>query len=778
MTDVRTMAAESLREAGASPEEVYALTDELVRQAEAKARASAPAIAVGADAPVRAKLAAKSFTESEANRAASAARQRALVEHSEPAGAITQMAAATPTFPEERMAYLQRFAGPGGEIEILDDGTAIVRKADGKMVNIGRGWASKVPGAAEMVAGAAGGLAGPLGGAVAAAGANAMRQSAGRDIAAGDVRAGVGRLVGGLAGAALPSPGMALVGQEIGGAVARRRPVPPGAEVSALDRIAQPVIAAGLSFAGDVAGAGARAGGRAVARAISPDVRAAETLARGGSRSAFGGTLADATERAKALSERTGIPLDPAQASGGSEIATMMRARAQTPGFIDKAAEDKARQVEFFGKFLKKTIGHVAANPESLSDAGVASRLIQSATKYFEDRHEALSLAEAPLYEAAGAAFGGKRLVNVDQALGRMAEIVEDARIEPGAAGKIPGVLRRAAGLASESGKVTIRDYQKLRQYAGKVSAGKLSLGGSLEPSESRRIGGMLLGALQDDLEATTKSIAGGPGARELNEAIRIGREGRQAIDKETTEAVSSILRADINNPELVAKRLVGMEGTELRSVLQVADKADPALGKDLRGHLLRGIFESGGFERGADLPFRPEVPIGNISPSKIRGAMAKRDSALRAAFDGDVKAVQNLQDVADIAHRLGYGPAGHGSPTYANFAQAAVQGVLRKLAGGQGATSAVGGAAADKLLGWFDNPDAFFAVVSERRGLENLARISRLAFDPRPLSAASGKATSAALRGLALTAGMTILRPHITPEAAREAAGAAYGID
>ncbi len=373
--------------------------------------------------------------------------------------------------------------------------------------------------------------------------------------------------------------------------------------------------------------------------------------------------------------------LKPSQKTGDPALALKERTAEQLPATMREAQAAEAKQLGSAAKFLDVSADEIAAAPEKLGRSDVGNRLVKVIDNYMIKLHQWRSASADPIYEAAEQAAGSAPIFSTSN-ISKAAQEMAEGDTFSSATKKLGGKVKQLTDLADESGAVRYGALKSFRSFWTDVLAGRESLGKAVSPGKAKRTARMMLDAINDDLadSAAGRQDAGKAGLL-LQQANQVWREGSERIDSAGTAVVKRILKMKgADDADTITKRLLSRSPDQIKGVFRVVNQASPKTAQQLRAQLFEEVLVKGG-KPAREAVFSRAMGVSRLKPQTLLTKLKEHEPILRAAFEGDAKAMHNLKQAIELTQRLSFGPGIKGSDTAPKIAQGLKE--LRMSSGG-----------------------------------------------------------------------------------------------
>jgi hypothetical protein len=508
--------------------------------------------------------------------------------------------------------------------------------------------------------------AGQVAGSIAGGLAVAAPATAAKTVALGVGMGSAGALGGSGADLTRGEVGEAIADTAIGGVI--------GGVASAVPAVAK----AGLARLRGAKGAASALGAKSARFADEPallDIVKPAAAAADDAPSALRGsramTMREASDEARRLegvvSDDIGekFALQASQATGDPAAALGERVARQQEATIRGAQADTNARLRQYQQWLNVQVKRVAADPDAIGREDVSEAIEKGTDRFFKEATAARTAEAAPLFAAAEAAAGGKRIMTTERTVAALKGLVDDYSI--GSSRSIGAALQKdlddIVELGTGTGRLSAKDFQRLMSTWSKKLGGDVSISSDLGAREQKRIAGTVLDALRADLDGAADGIASGEAADSLKAARAAWAKHSQNIDDHATDTVNAILQRGQGDAATTAKWLMAKSPAQIRGVLRVLDSADPKAGAQFRAQFLEEMFTGAG-KPGVNADLVDELALTQVSPAKLAKSIADNYERLQVTLGDNPAAIEALRDVASVTKRLAFGAGIEGSDT------------------------------------------------------------------------------------------------------------------
>lgn len=396
-------------------------------------------------------------------------------------------------------------------------------------------------------------------------------------------------------------------------------------------------------------------------------------------------------QEGEALAARTGIDLTPAQISGG-KVQTQLENLARQSIFSRNQAFAADQQIaQQWKDYVGRTMDNISQSGGTAADIG---QRVQGVVKNaVQNMTSARDAAAAQDYGQIRSLIQGKPAIvpaNYMQTLGNLSQEY--------ASGALPGgsdysKLANAIGDMQAKGlqNADLGTMMQTRRYLSQVAGGQVKLAGDVGIGPQKRIATQLLGAIDQDLDASAQKI-GGPIGDMLQQANARYRVASQQIEGLQNSALGKLVGQDFTDAlgngtfnkipgEAVMQRFQGMTPSQIAATKAIMQANDPEAWQAVK----RGVLESALTQAQAAAPSeganaiaaRPGVfvkALGDdqkLSSMFEPGELSQIGDALSAAKRISDKTGANFSGTAPAAEVMGMLHTA-GSALYGNFMPAA----------------------------------------------------------------------------------------------------------
>jgi len=408
----------------------------------------------------------------------------------------------------------------------------------------------------------------------------------------------------------------------------------------------------------------------------------------------------------------------PGQLTGKQSIALAEKTAAEAPGTMDAAARAGLKRLRNITRVGDNLIERLAGNPELLGKSGVGTGAVSAINAELKAMRAIRSGVADPLYEAAELAAGDARIFSTGNVRAAVESFTEG--LPPGSE-LARGQLSRLTSKADSSGAVKYSAIKNARSFWSKLSqggasvsetTGKTTLG--MSPRETRRLGTIMMKAIDDDLAASAQGRAvAGEAAGFLKQANDVWAQHSKLIDSNVTNTVGRILKIGEGDAlDTIPKKLLASSEDQIRGVFSILNRADPRAAGLMRAQFIEDVLAKAGKTT------RTEAR-GVISATKAFTELNKNTGKIMAALEGDPAAKLAYKELVQGFERLKFKPRVQGSDTFQKQQQLAAE--LRSSGGTVGAAISKAGGVWRAIFG---NDKARAEVLSSAGGIKNFNKL------------------------------------------------------
>lgn len=360
-----------------------------------------------------------------------------------------------------------------------------------------------------------------------------------------------------------------------------------------------------------------------------------------------------------------GFALEASQATGDPAAALgerMARQQAATMREAQPAANARVRQ---FQNWLNVQVKRVAADPDALGREDVSEAIERGTDRFFKAATAARTAEAAPLFAAAEAAAGGRRIMQTTNTVAALKGLIDDYSIgsSRGIGKALQADLDDIVEMGTGTGRLSAKDFQRLMATWGKKQANDVTISSDLAAREQKRISGLVLDAMRADLDGAADGIASGEAATGLKAARDAWAKHSKNIEDHATDTVNAILQRGQGDAATTAKWLAARSPAQIRGALRVLDSADPNTGAQFRAQFLEEMFVGAG-KPGINASLVDEFALTQVSPARLAKSIADNYERLQVVLGDNQAAIEALRDVAAVTKRLAFGAGVEGSDT------------------------------------------------------------------------------------------------------------------
>ena len=583
-----------------------------------------------------------------------------------------------------------------------------------------------------------------------------------------------GQVAGGVAASAIPGAGAATLGRAAvlgagyGAASALGESTADLAKGEVGKAIKDVVFGAGIGLGAGVAGYGAAKGVGAVIGKARGVKAGAEEIAGGvaaergelsgiGLKQTIGSFEKRSNELQQSVSQVIGekFRLRPSQATGSPAAALAESKAAQSPGTMLVAQRESTRQLRQAAKWLDTVVDGISSNPSKLGRSDVSREVSSAVDRHIGDLIAEQSQKAGPLFTAVNQSTGGKRIMPTDNTTAALREMIDEYDIVPGSkiAAQLKATLMKIEGgfghhgqpipgRATETGRLSVSDLQKLMATWGKAAHGDKTLIEGLGFREQRMVASKINKALSSDLDSAIDGIASSDAATSLISARAVWRAYAQEIDDVATNTINRILKiGEGDAPDTLMQKIMGSSPDQMSGVFRVLNKSAPDTARQLRAQMLDEILvKSGKPMRGA--PISAELGIDKFQPGSALKMLSDAEPVLQAAYAGDARSLLKLKESMELLQRLSVGPGLKGSQT-APLLEQAMSEAAGRAPGGSAILRWV------KLIG--NNDEAMAIAATTPEGIDAVNKALRVAVGKDKVSDKAATAIMATLTRLGI---------------------------
>lgn len=246
-----------------------------------------------------------------------------------------------------------------------------------------------------------------------------------------------------------------------------------------------------------------------------------------------------------ALSQRTGVPFTPGQATGSRGLTGLEQAVRQSSRTADRVFDVDSKAAGALDSYVNRIMDGISSTDRSAGETGdmVRDALKGRIAKLTQQRARVAK----DQYGRINQLVGGRPLIEPDNLRAALSDVAaEYGSIEaPGAK-----ALSTFATNTSTSELGDVSNLMKLRSYLSKVAGGQARISG--EPVD-RKVAATMLGAIDNDLDSSANRLGGNVGEM-LRAANQNYRNFSEAINYVKASPLGKMLGKD------VADRIVGGE--------------------------------------------------------------------------------------------------------------------------------------------------------------------------------------------------------------------------
>lgn len=438
----------------------------------------------------------------------------------------------------------------------------------------------------------------------------------------------------------------------------------------------------------------------------------------------LGNKGSDFAKEGELLAQRTGVDLTPAQVTG-SKSQTMLENLARQSIFSrsDAAAADQ-KIAQQWTDYVGRVIDNVSTGGGSPAEIG--SRVQGAVKNAVSDMTQARNAAADADYGQIRTLLQGKPAVVPQNYMATLQDLSQ--QFAGGPKGSDYEKLANTLGSLQENGlqNADLSTLMKTRRFLSQVAGGQVQLAGDTGRGMQKSIATQLLGAIDQDLDASAQKI-GGPVGDMLQQANARYRAASQQIEGLQNSALGKLVGQDFTQAlgngtfnqipgEVVMQRIGAMKPSQLESVKGILQQTDPDAWQAVKRSVLEDALKAA-----QSTPASEGANAVAARPGVFANVMAKtpEDQArLASIFDPGERA--QIEDAIAAAKRIS-------DRTGTNFSGTAA------AAEGYGVMKAVGNALygnlapAAGLAGQAISMKSIAAIMANSEGRATVQQLARL---------------------------------------------------
>jgi hypothetical protein len=374
---------------------------------------------------------------------------------------------------------------------------------------------------------------------------------------------------------------------------------------------------------------------------------------------AFGGKAADTpfAQEGEQLAQRTGIDFTPGQVTGSKGQTALENRVRQLAASSDIAAQGDQKRATQWVDYVHRTINGLGSSGGTTGEVGERVQgVVKNAVDDLTNSRNSLADKE---YGAIRDLVQGKPAVIPQNYMQTLQELGQ--QFAGGPEGSDYAKLSKTLGSLQENGlqNADISTMMKTRRFLSQVAGGQVQLAGDTGRGMQKSIATQLLGAIDQDLDASAQKI-GGPVGELLQKANANYRNSSQAIEGLQNSALGKVVGQDFANAvgngtfnqipgETVMQRLGAMQPSQIATAKGILQKYSPDALQDIKANMVENALKASQNATASDganaLAARPGVFYNML------GKTPDAQQKLAAWFEP--KELNQMQDAFAAAKRL-----------------------------------------------------------------------------------------------------------------------------